>query len=324
MPNPLARCQLATKNTKAALLIYRLAYWMPKARIKRDGFLWVARSRSEWCDETGLSIDQYNRALRRLKDIGLVVAEQHLFAGKNVTHMRITELGQKAIGAGDEDKACSNTEGVGCSKIEGLKHSGLASHECSESATLYTQGDTYKEVLHGESGTTPAKGSEGLIKKKGYSDKNEVTQKSELTHKPSTPSSWESLWRQTIFEVYGEQSPAFTGKQWGQLKHFVKACPQGTAFEVMKFCLQNWALFSIDAKSAAGLKKSPERPDLGFLLKHVGPAVNAWNDSLKPKTMVASPAKAAKAAKVATPKLAKTSKKDPPATYEEIMEILNS
>lgn len=93
----LARCQAATKNANAAGLLYRFAFWMPKATIQRNGKKWIANSAAAWCSQTGLSYDQYRRAIRLLRTLGLVEVEQHLFGGKNITHVRLTDKSTQAL-----------------------------------------------------------------------------------------------------------------------------------------------------------------------------------------------------------------------------------
>jgi len=72
----IARCHAATKNANAGILLYRIAFWMPKAKVSHRKLKWVANSAQQWCQETGLSHDQYRRAIALLRDLGLVESEQ--------------------------------------------------------------------------------------------------------------------------------------------------------------------------------------------------------------------------------------------------------
>ncbi len=92
----LTRCRIATQNANAAQLLYRIAFWMPKATVMKGGQKWIANSAVQWANETGLTVYQYRRAITRLKKLELVKTEQHLFWGKNLTHVRLIEQGAQS------------------------------------------------------------------------------------------------------------------------------------------------------------------------------------------------------------------------------------
>ncbi len=96
--SPLSRCIRAGGSLAAGILLYRIAFWYPKAKVKHgQGGAWVVKTRGEWTDETALSLWQYDRALARLKHVRLIETEQHLIEPlRPVTHLRLTEKGLKA------------------------------------------------------------------------------------------------------------------------------------------------------------------------------------------------------------------------------------
>jgi hypothetical protein len=69
--------QLTGRDANAVLLLMCVVY------------AWIARPAAEWCAETGLSLKQYYRAVAKLRQLGLVATEQHLFGDKNITHLRL-------------------------------------------------------------------------------------------------------------------------------------------------------------------------------------------------------------------------------------------
>jgi hypothetical protein len=93
MSNPLARYQAATGSMAAAMLLFQIAYWMPKATVRHGGHLWIAKAAAEWCAEAGLTMSQYLRAIALLRRLCLVVTEQHIFGGRAITHLRLTAKG---------------------------------------------------------------------------------------------------------------------------------------------------------------------------------------------------------------------------------------
>jgi hypothetical protein len=103
--------------------------------------------------------------------------------------------------------------------------------------------------------------------------------KKATVQKKGTAKSLEFLWKEIVSETTGNFVPAFTMKQLGQLGQFLKRCPTGTAEDVMSAALKDWPGFAGQVKSDAGLKAVPLDPNLDFLLKYLGPAV----DFAKPK-----------------------------------------
>ena len=98
MTNLIARCHAATGSTAAALLLMRIAYWMPKATREFGGHVWIAKSAADWCEETAMSLEQYKAAVARLRQLRLVITEQHKFGSQTITHLRLTSRGSAAVG----------------------------------------------------------------------------------------------------------------------------------------------------------------------------------------------------------------------------------
>ncbi|MCH7645337.1 MAG: hypothetical protein IH974_10940 [Myxococcales bacterium] len=87
--SPLGAClALAQSDFRAAALLYQIRYWHGKARVWLGGHRWIAKPAAVWAAETAMSESQYKRALRKLKDLGIIETEQHLFGSKNLTHLR--------------------------------------------------------------------------------------------------------------------------------------------------------------------------------------------------------------------------------------------
>lgn len=137
----IAKCHVATKNANAAILLYRIAFWMPKAKVSHGALKWVANSASQWCQQTGLSFDQYRRAIALLRTLGLVETEQHLFGGKNITHVRLTEKGSAATGTPPPDQHTAASLANGNSAYLG---------QCKD-AQPSIQGDSSLENQQGDS-----------------------------------------------------------------------------------------------------------------------------------------------------------------------------
>ena len=73
-PSPQARCIEAAGDVNAGVLLYQIQYRfkLRDALLERDGRTWAAQTSDCWCTEVGLTSKQYKRALRILKDRGLI------------------------------------------------------------------------------------------------------------------------------------------------------------------------------------------------------------------------------------------------------------
>lgn len=80
----------------AGALLGQILYWFgagkdgkSRARIVKDGFLWIAKTRADWWDEIRISPKQYDRAAKILKDKGFIEIKTFKFNGNPTTHIRI-------------------------------------------------------------------------------------------------------------------------------------------------------------------------------------------------------------------------------------------
>ena len=101
--------QLTERDGNAALLLLCILARMPEAKAQHNGHAWIARSAADWCAETGLSEKQYPRKVKKLRDLGLVATEQHLFGDKNITHLRLLGAALELVPA----QAQPGTEALG-------------------------------------------------------------------------------------------------------------------------------------------------------------------------------------------------------------------
>ena len=52
---------------------------------------WIAKTREQWMEETGLTLKQYKRAIGVLKKKGLIQIKIKRFKGVAMSHLRLTE-----------------------------------------------------------------------------------------------------------------------------------------------------------------------------------------------------------------------------------------
>ena len=63
----------------AGALLSQILYWFgadrngrPRARIQKDGYLWIAKARGDWWEEIRITPKQYDRAAKILKEKNLI------------------------------------------------------------------------------------------------------------------------------------------------------------------------------------------------------------------------------------------------------------
>lgn len=100
-------------------------------------------------------------------------------------------------------------------------------------------------------------------------------------HSAGTVCALEAKWRATVEGIFSGYVVCLNPQQRGQLKNFLNACLEGRSEVVLEYAVRNWCTFTQRAKSDAAAFNLPTKPDIGFLLKYTGIAVNLWLDAQK-------------------------------------------
>jgi hypothetical protein len=95
--NPIQLLREATGHGDAALFLYRIRYWWPKASIWLDGKKWIAKTHKQWADELGMKVRSFRTAYQRSVKLGLVEAHTAKFNGVPMLHIRPTEAAEKLM-----------------------------------------------------------------------------------------------------------------------------------------------------------------------------------------------------------------------------------
>jgi len=86
----LGECVVACEqDTTTAVLLYTVRHFEPMGRVWRKGYRWCANDAAWWQGKTGLTPEQYQRALKVMKNKGWIETAQMFFAGSCITHIRI-------------------------------------------------------------------------------------------------------------------------------------------------------------------------------------------------------------------------------------------
>jgi hypothetical protein len=273
MTNQIALAMKVTNsNANASLLLLRLAYWTPKAKVVRNDQTWVVKSGEDWSDETGMSLKQYKIAVNLLKELGLIATEKHFFANKTLTHMRFTEKGLDAL-KGPTGKA--QMVPTGRSRLGPTKNKGDTTREILQEKTSSSSA----RIAHAKNSGASNSGEKAVKPKSGMSVKDIMsnyssTQKTkELLHQTDPKTALELVWNSTVAGTYGVYVPPLTLKHKSQLAKFSAACPKGKSVLLLNCVLKNWGLFVSNVKTATGESKAPSLPSPGFLLVHKDVAI---------------------------------------------------
>ena len=277
MLNIIARAMSATgHHATAAILLYRINYWIRFAKIERNGTLWIAKAAQDWCAETGLTPKQYETAIAHLRKRGLVLTEQHLFGGKNISHVQLTE---KWTTMGDP------TEGVPDDPLQGAP-------EYPQTGELYIKGDTKWEIHNGHTSALPTYDEVTPYPLEEISEQIEEDQvMPKVTHtmqdivdgllapksKSKTSSKAKQVaeeFRDRYSEVTGKFFPSFTIAQVAQIKKYVKDGPTGfDPVKNVRDVVVDWDGFIARVKDEKKVQ-GPFEPSWPFLYFHRGVAYN--------------------------------------------------
>jgi hypothetical protein len=258
--------RLAGGDLAAALLLMRIADWFKSATLKRGGREWVVKTRNEWCEDTGLSVGQYNRAIAWLKKLEIVAVEQHLF-GK--THQKLAWI---RLEPATLDSIIGKTGSVTYATAGSTK-SGITQiqNNTENNTDSNSFGITKPPIVPQSEGVVPG---EDEMKTKDVIEKYSSPKKSPTPHSP--PSHGRSamalggVWQKALAVTAGGFQPSLTMKQLGQLKQIGKQCPPGKAGAWLDHTVAQWQDFVLQTKANYSLDQVPLVPDIGFVLKYIG------------------------------------------------------
>ncbi len=279
-------------------LLDQIVYWhrpgkngQSKLRVERDGQQWVAKTREEWCEETGISPKQYRRAFGVLLERGLIESRIMRFKGQPMTHVRIR---QDALMAAVE--LVSEPKGPGQVGPKGPSKWALSANSSEPFwPTPYTEstsGITTEITCIGDSTSLNAVRSD--------MDAAEILAKKLENRKKAATAAYGDVKKVNLILFWRRKVPlgdSLTLKEQGQLKKFEKGTPN--AIQVVDFVVDNWLKFGVKVKADNGLTSFPGKPHIGFLLKYKATAAGMFVQSIAkpqiaPQPVIEAPAPAIK------------------------------
>ena len=316
-----------TGGLAPAILLSQLVYWFkpgkngkPKLTIIREGKYWLAKSRSDWFNECGLSLKMYKGAIVELVELGLVELRHWKFGNDRTSHYWLDTGALAALlefhGFGGTMQSIANsgwpqkahldgTIGIipmaqkGPSECDLLAHPIYTETTAENTAKItYTVqqaalGNAGGGVSHfgleeGTENMVTLKASKQLAVAKYAGQTAGEMLKGMITKKESASDVSDALhlrWKKEYGGVYGEFHGEVTMADKGKLGRIAKAIGKEKALEVITWVVRDWQKFAFAAKDQKGLAGAPERPVIGFLLQHYGVALEALTEASKVPTM---------------------------------------
>lgn len=295
-------------DVHAALMLSQIVYWYrpskksggAKLRVYKKGIWWLAKSHRHWHEECGLSRKQVHRCINALYHHGLIEKGRFRFDGSPTVHVRLRYASGRSVlteipSAAELEanaKPFAHKGNLDCAP----KSSPLTQEEqfITESTTETTTASTgVSPMAHAKTGGVKSGVSSTKLENKIENFKagkklnaDEILAK----HKAARTSVYGDtgkkrtslvfLWMRAIEDHYPEtfQRP-MRAKERGQFKHLEQAVgPQVRA--LIPFIVGEWKQFRKRVESGEGVKGTPSRPLLGFLLAHAATAMTLYLQSI--------------------------------------------
>ncbi len=322
--------RLAGKPGPAARLLRCIDEHARRLSVPKDGLAWCPLPRHLALRETGLSLDQYHRALRRLRGLRLVSDRMAYFKAVRMPHFALLgplgapavqgthqpgghELSVHSIAFQGGETATMEGPPVQSTAFQGgetpttsrggaplAARAGLASKKESKKekkvskTSVHSHATVEEDNVKQDFGKAQAKTIMGKQGKTVAEVLSEAQSKPQSAAVPGKASSLEPVWRDAYALAFACFVPSLTVKERAQLKHFAKQCPgNAPPVAVLRFVVAHWAVFVGAAAADAGAYSLPGKPSVGFLAKHLGVAVNLWLEEQKLVAMKAAQSKPA-------------------------------
>lgn len=338
-------------DVEAGLLLSQILYWFKpsksgksKLRVVHDGRRWLAKGRSDWKAEIGLSAKQYDRAIKKLVAAGLVQVVNRMFGGKVMPHIwldamaastKLAELmaSEPVVGAPeaqeDQPTIFPNEENPFCPNGKThLPDSGKPLQKTTaETTTVIVAGGPAgapaSSVLDLEWVLQDPKWAEQQLKTSFTANWWKMKAREILAARDgglrakdigNGVRALEMLWKKRLSTEFPGYVKALTKQETGQLRLFVQKVGEQSG-EALDYALTHWMTFAAVAAADAGLGTYPHKPHVGFVLAHYGTLLQLI---AKAKASAVAP----QIAKPATPKPETPAKIDKMANKASLEQVL--
>jgi hypothetical protein len=343
-----AFCDLFDGCVSCAVFLSQLVYWhgvgkdgKPRYNIHDQyGNYWLAKSYKEWHEETGITRDKFQRALKVLRDRGMITTTVMRFMGSPTLHVRFLALNghrqtitaeqiikdhlqvsdsHLPIPANANADNCNFTTQI---TTENTTESEPASASLSPSGT---PASTSKEHA-GQTNPTPSSNpttnpssttQELHMLGKDPLDDHLKNEASKAETKAEKVSKIVLAWKGLMSKKYGF-IPSLNTKQKAQLKLLYVKWESDTGL-ILTWAIANWNKIVHAVNDNHGLYGGPEKPDPAYLLNYADDARACYNACKKADAYVPPPTHSPIAAKLYVKEVKVVEQK---ATKEQILEAV--
>lgn len=287
----------------AAILCSQIHYWYSSAkngnsklRVQKNGKFWIAKSRLEWSEETGLTDSQVKRGLNVLEREGVIEKIVKPFNGAPTAHIRATMVQGNVLKKGEYlvPIVIGKKSSVQITNPLVTDAESLAPHDqplatgdqsITESTQEISTEITQDNLASKDADTLKSEKQKQTPEENIYSEVVNIVpveNKNGLGNSPEpiTYTSHHEVWKKLTIQhanEYGEFLP-LGKKELGQLKDFSQKLGDRTE-PVLRMVFANWCSFGKYAKATYGAYSIPNVPTLDFISKHTQAALNYWKEN---------------------------------------------
>ncbi len=268
----------------------------------REGRAYAAIPRATLMKETRCTLKQLNPRLTKMRRSGLFTSKQHLIKFKdgvrnvscyqqNDTVFKALEYEPKVPLSGPQnglamgpqkEPAMGPQKGTLLLEEKDLTYgpySGPISELHSQESDFQSKEYSSGSLKANPPTPLPATGPGEPSMKKGMKvqsvhEVEQAVKAHKLLHKPGSLNSLGDLWITAVHEQTKTFVPPLIKKQFQQLKMFAVKCHPHKPEAVLSYAVKNWVKFTIKVEQDEGIEITPDVPNIGFILQHVGVAVN--------------------------------------------------
>lgn len=231
----------------AGAVLSQLVYWfkpdgngVPRARVVVDGELWFAKSYRGWYEDYGFGRHQMIRALHSLEAKGLVR-----------TRIVQTPFG-RMLGAQPQEAAIER--GLGANAAPPVTASDTVAMSKPDTVSAETVRPISTELLSSTGVQDSMPSAREILKA--------------IEGKTKDPLSVSEAWRVALHETTGRMQPQPTLADMAMFKR-VRVILGGMAVAKVSQAVLGWAEFVFKVQHDKGLKTTPDKPVLRFLVAHL-------------------------------------------------------
>lgn len=283
-----ANCVRLAGNVAAGILLYRMFVRAGKSTMEdRSGESgWAVLTPNEWILDTGLTINQYNKGLRRLKDLRLIIYKNQQLgkrSGAPPLWVKLTRDIQEII-RGDRlplgdwiscreaIKEGGNQLPEGTPYIEYVNKNKSVKVMCNQTSLDSKKENDSNIIILGDKRMKKGVGKgRDIIKGKKVKSVQDAISKHTLkkrSDKITGVQSFEFMWIQLHAEHYDDTIEKWTGKEQGYAKSIITKANVRKKFDLVKVItavIANWEDYADYAATQRGLDKGPNYPNIGYL-----------------------------------------------------------